>query len=485
MKSTAHLFRPQARSALDNPQLRQAMARAKDGFIGKRRFAVDAFNGFEGLRDYGKRIKDHTLAHLDVYLEQFESRLKAAGGHVHWAATAEEARDIVVRICRQHDARRVTKGKSMVGEEAGLNEALEAAGMEAVETDLGEYIIQLAKEPPSHIIAPAVHKTREQITALFDLHHHQGTFKQKLRDVPELVNEARQVLREKFLTADVGITGANFLVAETGSLFLVTNEGNGDLTHTLPRVHIAITGIEKLVPTLDDATALLRLLARSATGQAISTYTTMVTGPKRPGDPDGPEEFHLVLVDNGRSRMLGGRFRDMLRCIRCGACMNHCPVYGAIGGHAYGWVYPGPMGSVLTPMFVGLDKTRDLPNACTLNGRCQSVCPVKIPLPDLLRDLRGQQFDRKLVSAPTRYGLALWSFMAKRPALYHFASRLGIRLLGGLGRTHGRFRRLPLAGGWTASRDMPAPQGQTFQAAWKARQKGTSPHERRQTANPG
>lgn len=469
MKSTAHLFKHQARNALENPGLREALSRAKGGFIGKRQIAVGHFTDFEDLRDRGKRIKDHTLAHLDFYLERFEAQVEAAGGQVHWAETAEEARQTIVHICRQHGASRVTKGKSMAGEEVNLNEALEGAGIEAVETDLGEYIIQLAKEPPSHIIAPAIHKTRQQITDLFNEHHHQGTFKDKLRSVPELVNEAREMLREKFLTADVGITGANFLVAETGSIFLVTNEGNGDLTHTLPRVHISIAGIEKLVPTLEDATALIRLLARSATGQDMTSYTSMVTGPKRQDDPDGPEEFHFVLLDSGRTRMLGNRFREMLRCIRCGACMNHCPVYSAVGGHAYGWVYPGPMGSVLTPMFLGLDKARDLPHACTLNGRCQSVCPVKIPLPDLLRELRGLQFDQKMVDSPTRYGLGVWSFMATRPWLYHLASRLGIGLLGRLGKRRGRFRRLPLADGWTGSRDMPAPQGQTFQAAWKAR----------------
>jgi len=474
MKSTAHLFKPQARAALQNPQLREALARAKNGFIGKRRLAADAFGDFEGLREYGKRIKDHTLANLDGYLEQFEARVIAAGGQVHWAETSQQAREIILGICRSKAAHRVTKAKTMVGEEVGINEAIEASGMEAIETDLGEYIIQLAEEPPSHIIVPAIHKTRQQICDLFDKHHHKGEFKQKLREVPELVNEARDILRQKFLTADVGITGANFLVAETGSIVLVTNEGNADLTHTLPKVHISIAGIEKVVPTLDDTTALLRLLARSATGQEMSTYTTMVTGPRRREDPDGPEEFHIVLVDNGRSRMLGNRYREMLRCIRCGACMNHCPVYSAIGGHAYGWVYPGPMGSVLTPMFVGLDKTRDLPNACTLNGRCESVCPMKIPLPNLLRELRGDQFEQNVTAKGMRYGLGVWSFFATRPRLYQFLTRLGIGVMGRFGKRRGRFSRLPMASAWTASRDMPAPQGQTFQAAWKRRAKGAA-----------
>ncbi|MFV8833927.1 LutB/LldF family L-lactate oxidation iron-sulfur protein [Aquisalimonas sp.] len=474
MESRAHLFKPQAREALQNTDLQQALTRVQEGFVGKRKVLVDQFPDFEGLRDRGQAIKDHTLAHLDVYLEQFEAKVREAGGHVHWAETQQEAQEIIVDICRQENARMVTKGKTMAGEEVQLNEALDAAGLETVETDLGEYIIQLAKEPPSHIIAPAIHKTRQQITELFNEHHHHGTLKEKLREVPDLVDEARGILRDKFLNADVGITGANCLVAETGSMFLVTNEGNGDLTHSLPRVHVAIAGIEKLVPNLDDASTILRLLARSATGQEMTAYTTMVTGPARAEDTDGPEAFHIVLIDNGRTRMLEGRFREMLRCIRCGACMNHCPVYSAIGGHAYGWVYPGPMGSVLTPMIVGLDKTRDLPNACTLNGRCQSVCPVRIPLPDLLRDLREEQHDQGLTPKTTRYGLNIWAWFARRPRLYGLAARVGIGLLGRLGRRRGRFRKLPLAGAWTAGRDFPAPQKTTFQAAWQQRKKEKS-----------
>ena len=472
MEARSHLFKPAAREALKNQDLQQALTRVQEGFVGKRKTLVDQFPDFEGLRERGRRIKDHTLAHLDVYLEQFEAQVQRAGGQVHWAGTQQEAQEIVTGICRRAGAQRVTKGKTMAGEEVQLNEALDAAGLETVETDLGEYIIQLAKEPPSHIIAPAIHKTRQQITDLFNEHHHQGTLKEKLREVPDLVNEARGILREKFLSADVGITGANCLVAETGSMFLVTNEGNGDLTHSLPRVHVAIAGIEKLVPTLDDASTILRLLARSATGQEMTAYTTMVTGPKRAEDTDGPEEFHVVLLDNGRTRMLEGRFREMLRCIRCGACMNHCPVYSAIGGHAYGWVYPGPMGSVLTPMITGLDTTRDLPNACTMNGRCQSVCPVKIPLPDLLRDLREAQHDQGLTSKTTRYGLNVWAWFASRPRIYALMSRLGIGLLGFAGKRRGRFRRLPFASAWTSARDFPAPQRTTFQAAWRQRRQG-------------
>ncbi|MDD3518728.1 MAG: lactate utilization protein B, partial [Chromatiales bacterium] len=386
---------------------------------------------------------------------------------VHWARNAREACDIVIGLCREAGARRVTKGKSMVSEEIGLNEALADAGFERVETDLGEYIIQLAEEPPSHIIAPAIHKTRGQIARLFEAAHEGLERKTPLETVPSIVDEARAVLRDKFLSADVGITGANFLIADTGSVVIVTNEGNGDLTATLPRMHIVTAGIDKVVPTLEDASVLLRLLARSATGQPFTAYTTLFTGPRRRGDVDGPDRFHVVLVDNGRTAMLEDGFGDMLRCIRCGACLNHCPVYGAVGGHAYGWVYPGPMGSVLTPRMMGLERAAELPGASTLCGRCEAVCPMSIPLPRLLRRLRTQAFEAKITPARTRLALRAWALLARRPRLYRQVMNLGMRLLAGLGRRHGRFTRLPFAGGWTAARDFPAPQGASFQTQWR------------------
>jgi L-lactate dehydrogenase complex protein LldF len=469
MQSTSRQFKSRATIAIHDASLQKALGKARDGFVGKRAAAAAALPEFEALRNEAAAVKDFTLAHLDELLAQYEAKVLANGGRVHWARDAAEARRIVIDICRTAKAKTVTKGKSMVSEECGINEALEAEGIEAIETDLGEYIIQLAHEPPSHIIAPAVHKTREQVSDLFHEHHAQYGLTTRLTEVGDLVNEARQVLRGRFFAADVGITGGNFLVAETGSSIIVTNEGNGDLTQTLARVHIVTAGIERVVPTLDDASTFLRLLARSATGQDTETYTTLSTGPRRPGHPDGPEEYHVVLVDNGRSRMLGGRYRDMLRCIRCGACMNHCPVYGSIGGHAYGWVYPGPMGSVLTPLFTGLDTAYDLPNACTLNGRCKDVCPVKIPLPDLLRELRHDQFDAKVTPALQRVALKAWAFFARRPRLYHFLAGLGIGLLGRFAGKRGRFSTLPFAAAWTATRDLPAPQGETFQQAWRRR----------------
>ena len=308
---------------------------------------------------------------------------------MHWAWTAEDARDIILKICQAHGASTVTKGKSMIAEEIALNEHLESAGVTPIETDLGEYIIQLRNEPPSHIIGPAIHLNKDQVEASFRKAHTDLPEDRSLEEVSELVDEARTMLRQKYIDADVGITGANYLVAETGTSIIVTNEGNGDLTQSLPRVHIVITSLEKMVPTLEDVSTILRVLARSATGQEFSTYTTLSTGPRRPGDPDGPEEYHVVILDNGRSEMLGTDFQDMLRCIRCGACMNHCPVYHAVGGHTYGWVYPGPMGAVLTPTLIGIDKAGHLPNASTFCGRCEEVCPMRIPLPRMMRQLEG------------------------------------------------------------------------------------------------
>lgn len=467
----SHLFKQRVPEALADPNLKAAMDKAQDGFVGKRAQAVSSYENFDALRDTGQEIKDHTLAHLDYYLERYETQVRRNGGQVHWARSSQEARDIILDICRRVEAKNVTKGKSMVSEEIDLNNALEEAGLAVHETDLGEYIIQIARETPSHIIAPAVHKTKDQISDLFHAHHGRYGFHERLTEVPALVNEARQILRQRYLEADVGITGANFLIAENGANLLVTNEGNGDLTCTLPKVHIVTAGIEKLVPTLEDATTMVRLLTRSATGQEFSAYTTLSNGPRRKGDLDGPEEYHVVLVDNVRTEMLGGEFRSMLRCIRCGACMNHCPVYGAVGGHVYGWVYPGPMGSVLTPLNVGLEEAGDLPNACTLNGRCQSVCPVNIPLPDLLRRLRRRQHEAGLDSRYSRLGLKAWAVLATRPAAYRLFTRLGNAALRLLSRGRGRLSRLPLAAGWTATRDMPAPAGRTFHALYKGKER--------------
>lgn len=461
MQVNSRQFKTRAAFALQDQDLKNALSNVKDGFIGKRASAVRLVPEWEQIRAEAKGLKNHVLENLDHYLLAYEQAVIANGGQVHWASSSEEANSIIVDICQQAGARTVTKGKSMVGEESDLNGALQAAGMQAIETDLGEYIIQLANEAPSHIIAPAIHKTRQQVSDLFHENHAQYGLHERLVERTALVNEARTVLREKFRLADVGITGANFLIAETGQHVLVTNEGNGDLTSNLPAVQIVIAGIEKVIPTLEDASCLLRLLARSATGQHYSNYTSFMSGPAREGDLDGPKAFHVVLVDNHRTDMLAGELREMLRCFRCGACLNHCPVYGSIGGHAYGWVYPGPMGSVVTPAMVGLENAPDLPHACTLNGRCAEVCPMSIPLPRLLREHRRQTFLQSLQTPAARYGLGLWAWLATRPTIYRWATGLAIATLSIAARGRGHFRRMLFAGAWTQGRDLPAPERRT------------------------
>ncbi len=466
---TSPQFKDNAHRALQDVSLQKALGHVRSAFIEKRVKAVDALPEFEALRDSARDIKAHVLKHLDLYIEAYEEKVLAGGGQVHFARDAEEARKAVLDICRRVGARTVTKGKSMISEEIGLNQAIEAAGLVPVETDLGEYIVQLRGEVPSHIIAPAVHLTRDQVEADFRRAHTHLAHERDISTHYSLQAEARDILRERFLAADVGITGANFLVAETGTSIIVTNEGNGDLTQLLPRVHIVLASIEKLVPTLEDTSQLLRVLARSATGQEMSVYTTFSTGPRRPDDPDGPDEYHVVLIDNGRSSMLGTSFEEMLRCIRCGACMNHCPVYHSVGGHAYGWIYPGPMGAVLTPALIGIDKSAHLPNASTFCGRCEAVCPVRIPLPKLMRHWREREFERHLSPATVRSGLQFWGYFATRPKLYRVATGIAMKALHLLGSGKGRFRSLPFASGWTAYRDLPAPQGGTFQSQWQAR----------------
>lgn len=467
-------FKARSDAALANPTLKTAIDRTTGTAERKRASALARFAEYEAARSRGSAIKDHVIANLDHYLEMFERNATASGAKVHWAATESEACDIVIRLCREAGAKRVTRSKSMLGEEIGLPDALGSAGIERVETDLAEHIIQLAGEHPSHIIWPAMHRTREQVAELFNADHKPPPADD---EAASMVQSARHVLREKFLSADVGISGANFLIADTGATCTVTNEGNAELTTTPPRLHIVTAGIEKLVPSTSHAMALLRLLVRAATGGELTQYTTFHCGPKRPDDADGPEEMHIVLVDNGRSEMIANEFRDMLRCIRCGACMNHCVVYRQIGGHAYGGTYPGPMGAVLTPVFDGLAPSRDLPFACTMNGRCAEVCPVEIPLPTLLRSWRGRSWRAGLEGPRMRAGLAAWAGLARRPGLYRMASGIGVRALRLLGRS-GWIGSLPFAGGWTRHRDLPGPTGGTFMERYKA-ERGKRSEDRR------
>ncbi len=463
MQVQSMFFKETASLKLNDAVLQRAMKKAKGKFVDGRAASVATIDNWEAIRTYAAALRDRAIANLDAYLIEFEANAIRRGSVVHWAETAEEANAIIVSIARENAVKTVTKSKSMVSEEVSLNDALEAAGVKVLETDLGEYILQLAKEPPSHIVAPAVHKSKEQVAELFVAHHH----KPLLTDISAMTREAREELRAHFLSADMGISGANFVIAETGTTLTVTNEGNADMVTTIPRIHCVITGIEKVIPTLEDFATLIRLLPRSAVGQSIANYLTLTTGIKRPEEQEGPEQMHIVLVDAGRTKLVGSDMQEMLRCIRCGACMNHCPVYQNVGGHAYGWVYPGPMGSVLTPVYQGIENAGDLPNAATFCGECQVVCPVKIPLPDLMRKLREEQFDLHLRPFSERFAIGVWGFFVKRPRLYAFASRAGARIASWMGGREKLIHKLPGIDGWTDGRDMPAPQGKTFRELYR------------------
>jgi len=424
---------------------------------------------FEATRDQAVERRMRAIEHLDVWLETFEREATRRGATVLYAETAQDAARLVVEIAQKHDVKKVIKSKSMVSEEMQLNRALEAVGVIPVETDLGEYILQINdNEAPSHIIAPVVHKDKDEIADLFAKVHQ----KPRLTDIPQMTREAREVLRPHFLSADMGVTGGNFVIAESGSVAVVTNEGNEGMCTIKPeKVHVVVTGIEKVLPSLDDLATVMRLLPRSATGQSISNYFSLLTGPRGKDDQDGPEHMYFVLVDAGRTRLIGSEFEDMLRCIRCGACMNHCPVYQKIGGHSYGWVYPGPMGSVLTPSYVGMENAVDLPQASTLCGECHVVCPVKIPLPDLLRKLREKQFKQGLRPAFEYMAFGIWAFFAQHPKLYRFATKWAARVLKLMGGQQRLIHVLPGAAGWTDQRDMPAPSGKTFREIYRERQR--------------
>ena len=473
--SQAMFFTERAALKTRNPVLQKALQKAKPLFSGKRAKAMAALPDdgldFEQLREACAAIRDRALSDLDVWLEIFEENARARGAEVLWARDGAEICDLVIDVARRHGVKKVTKSKSMLSEEAQLNGALEAAGIEPVETDLGEYIIQLAGEAPSHIIAPAVHKTLAEVEALFAEKHGRPQQTRTSADIPALAREARAVLRQHFLSADMGISGANFLIAESGTAALVTNEGNGRMVTTLPRVHVVITGIEKLVPTLEDFATLMRLLPRSATGQTISNYVSLLTGTRAADEREGPIKTVFILVDNGRADLLGSHYQEMLRCIRCGACMNHCPVYFSLGGHAYGWVYPGPMGSVLTPLYTGIENALDLPHASTGCRQCSNVCPVRIPLPELMHGLRQEQQRRGLRPWGERLGLRAWAWVAGRPVLYRALTRFAARYLNWLADGQGRIRIFGFAPGWTAARDLPIAGGKTFFEQYAARKR--------------
>ena len=465
-------FVPASQAAVQDAQLRQALRRAGSGFDGTRREAIAEVSEevWEDWRQQARSIKEHTIAHLDYYLGMLERNVRAAGGHVHFAGDAAQANAIVSEIASRNGVRTVTKSKSMVSEELGFNHVLEAQGIDVFETDLGEYIIQLAEETPSHLVAPALHKTRGQVAQLFT----EQLGVPYSEDIEEMARVARVALRQKFLDADMGVSGANFLVAETGSLVIITNEGNGRLCTSAPRIHVGLAGMEKVIPSLQDLAVFLRLLPRSATGQRISSYVSMVTGPKRAADEDGPEEFHLVIVDNGRSRLLSDpALRESLYCIRCGACLNVCPIYQRVGGHAYGWVYPGPIGSIVTPGLVGVAEAKDLPNASTLCGACRDACPVQINIPRMLLHLRHQQAEsedtnQRTASDTERLLARTFGSVMSSPWMLRLARSLGRALAAPMARS-GKIgeTRLPLISRWTRARDLPVPAEKSFRDRWR------------------
>ncbi|MCH7712612.1 MAG: iron-sulfur cluster-binding protein [Chloroflexi bacterium] len=477
--------------SIQDPVLRQALIKVGTGFDAARLESIEDVTSatWESWREEARQIKVHTLDHLDYYLDLLEQNVTRAGGQVHFAADAAQANAIVAAIAKSGGVKIVTKGKSMVSEELSLNPVLEAMGVEVFETDLGEYIIQLAGETPSHLVAPALHKTKEQVAQLFS----DKLGLPLLESIEDMAKAAREILREKFLTAEMGISGANFLVAETGTLVIITNEGNGRMCTSAPRIHVGITGMEKVIPSLQDLAVFLRLLPRSATGQRITSYVTMVTGPRRETDEDGPEEFHLVIVDNGRSKMLADPdLREALYCIRCGACLNICPVYKKVGGHAYGWVYPGPIGAVVSPSLVGLKQAKDLPQASSLCGACREVCPVKINIPRMLLHLRNtlaESPDPKENAAGDGERLVArgYAWLMSSPALLSLAHRVArslqrpLLMLPFSPLTRSRTRRgaigrvrLPLLSRWTRSKDIPLLPPRTFHEIWKKELSQTS-----------
>jgi L-lactate dehydrogenase complex protein LldF len=465
LRETHHEFMEASREALQNDRLQHILGRLGDTLGQRNRDAWASFPSSDATREKARSIKDATLAELDRHLETLEASVKAHGGQVHWAATASDACNIVLDILQGRGAKRVVKSKSMTTEEVHLNHALKIGGIEAVETDLGEYIIQLAGHRPSHIVGPALHLSTAEIAEI--LSRPAGELLPGERE--QLAAFARRELRMKFAQADAGITGGNFAIAETGSIVLISNEGNARLTTALPKVLISVVGIEKVIPKLADLPHFLKILARAATGQKLSVYTSIITGARRADELDGPEEFHLVLLDNGRSKILGSPLRESLFCIRCGACLNACPVYRTVGGHSYGGVYSGPIGAVLTPLYDGLVPNQHLPHASSLCGACQAACPVKIQIPDMLVKLREKLHDEpgvksRLESTAYRF----WARTLRSPRLYRLFSWLASRTIGRWHRRGGWLKRLPgELHGWTAQRDFPAPSSERFRDWWK------------------
>ncbi|MFT8319820.1 MAG: LutB/LldF family L-lactate oxidation iron-sulfur protein [Bacillus sp. (in: firmicutes)] len=483
MKTSSVKFKERVNSELKNEFMRGAVSKAQETIQTRKNAVTDEMGNWEEWRNHGEEIRQHVLDNLDYYLDELSENVAKRGGHVFFAKTAEEASKYIGDIAKQKNAKKVVKAKSMVTEEISLNQKLEDAGCKVIETDLGEYILQLDDhDPPSHIVVPALHKNKEQIRDVFaEKLNYTNTEKPE-----ELAWHARQVLRQEYLTADIGITGCNFAVAETGSITLVTNEGNADLVAALPKTQVVVMGMERLVPTFEEMEVLVGMLTRSAVGQKLTSYVTTLTGPKETDDVDGPEEFHLVIVDNGRSSILGGEFQSVLQCIRCAACINVCPVYRHVGGHSYGSIYSGPIGAVLSPLLGGYDEFKELPYASSLCAACTDACPVKIPLHQLLLKHR-QIIVEKEGKAPVSEKMLFNAFGmgASSPSLYNIGSKMAPAMTKPLTKGGKITKGVGLLKEWTDIRDFPAPTKERFRDWFKNRDKGGGKYARVDTEQRG
>lgn len=473
LRSTHHDFLSAADDAIANPQLQLILGKLAETLGEKNRAAWAALPNSDLVRERARGLKESTLQRLDEHLAKLEETVTARGGKVHWAADGEEACQIILQLIQAKGFTKVVKSKSMTSEEIHLNPALEAAGIEVTETDLGEYIIQLAGHRPSHIVGPALHLNAEQVAEI--LSNPAGERLPVERE--RLAGFARIALRQKFAEAQVGISGANFAIAETGSIVLISNEGNARLTTALPKMHISLMGIEKVIPKMADLPYFLKVLPRAATGQKLSVYTSIITGPRRPEEIEGPEEFHLIVLDNGRSRILGGPLRESLFCIRCGACLNACPIYRTVGGHAYGGIYSGPIGAVLTPLYDGLAVNHHLPHASSLCGACQAACPVKIQIPQMLIQLREQLHETpEHKSFFEALAYRAWAFTLRRPWMYRLGTWLATRTIGRWKKSSPWMKKLPgKLHGWTEKRDFPAPASGRFRDWWRKEGRNDGP----------
>lgn len=467
LKTSNLAFKQRVDNQIHNEMMRKAVVKAQETIGANRQKMVDELGHWEEWRDLAKQIRNHVLANLDAYLYQLSEKVQQNGGKVYFAETAEEATQYIRQVALEKNAKTIVKSKSMVTEEIGLNEVLEKEGMKVVETDLGEYLLQIVGDKPSHIVVPAIHKDRHRIRQeLHDALGYEGT------EQPEEMNAfVRKTLRKDFLEADIGISGCNFAVAETGSVCLVTNEGNLRLATTVPKTHIAVMGMERLAPTFQEVDVLITMLARSAVGAKLTAYNTWLTGPRLEGETDGPEDFHLVIVDNGRSSILESEFKEVLRCIRCGACLNTCPAYRQIGGHGYGSIYPGPIGSVISPLLGGYEEFKELPYACSLCTACNSVCPAKIPLAQLISKHREHIAQAGMTPMLERLSIFGFTLANSNPTLWKIGVKIGAKVAAKVIKNGKAPIEVGALAEWTKARDLPTPDGESFRQWFQNRGK--------------